>query len=313
MGPRESFARGQRQIGYVSVGIGVPEFSLDLSRKQTDSDLTEASVSFAPNLPLTGLVGGSFYGFSLAAALDIDGTSESVEPTSLGEKVKTDYASYGVSYYFDRLGFSSTYTSLQGMNIVSVTGASTATIDTEASSHRSDIKLEDQSANLWITPLSYNLSLRDFFDLASPSRGSGIGFVTILSFDALSIRGRQALIPSSYSAPYGRDGTFEGGDFQSVGGQIGPAFVLDVMGVYLQGMMTFGSGYQQTVYHNEGDLDQTTDRHSDKQDLYLAAGYKGKRVFTAIDYNMESPGFSLGSINISTIRSTMKWVLGVRF
>ena len=300
---------GNHQSSYLYAGFLVPSFSMNIDRKPTDEDSSVATVTYGPDLPLAFTVAGSLYGLELGTSFDIPGTADSSIDAQSKEKVKTKFASYSAGYFLDHVGASATWTSLRGMNVQSITGASMDDMIADGSAYRSDIKLVDEGADLWLEPLGYNLSLRDFFDPASPSRGSGIGLMVIGSYDLLSATANQGLIPSKYRAPFGDDQAIVGGKFQSAAVQIGPAATLDLWGVYISGLTTYGSGSQKINYTLEnGGGGYSTSRTSEKMNVYLAAGYKGDHVFTCIESSLETPVYTLNTLTMSTDRSMVDWM-----
>jgi hypothetical protein len=304
---------GRDGHGYASIGIGMPDFNFEMDRKATAEDTSESVVTFSPNLPLTAVAKFSIHGLTLGATFDIPGTKDTSNETASAAKVKTTYTNYAASYFFDHLGASASYTKLKGMNVTAMSGATGESISADTESHRSDIKLVDQSASLWIAPLGLNFSLRDFLDPASKSRGSGLGLVVVGAYDLLSVNAHGALIPSGHRQFFGSDQSFEGGQFKSLAAEVGPAITIDFFGLYLSGMYTFGSGSQNATYHNEGGADQSTSRNSERDSLHLATGFKGDTVFSCLEFSQESPGYALGSATIATIRSELTWIFGVRF
>jgi len=306
-----SFAREHAEDGHFAVGFGVPDFSYDIDRKPTDADQSVSTLDYAPNIPLTADVEFAIGGVTLGASFDIPGTDNGyTDPTG---KTSTTYSSYEFSYFFDRIGLDLNYTTLRGMNLVSATGVDGNTLANDPTAHRSDITLINETADLYLAPLAWNFSLRDFFDPASQSHGCGLALVAVGSYDRLDERADRRIVPTAYSAPYGIDASLMGGNFQSVIMQFGPAFVLDFHGAYLEGLFTYGNGNETAVYRVEPNTQMSESRTADRTTLYAAAGYRGTKMFWSFDYTESSPSYDMHTVTLSTTQDLMSFIVGVRF
>jgi hypothetical protein len=258
--------------GYAALGVAVPDYSIDFD------DKADQTVSFAPFLPALGLVSGSAYGFSASASF------------ALEEKdAQSRYESYSFSYFFDWIGVDADYTRVKGLRA--------AADDTL----RADMKVASRDANIWLAPLAANLSLKDFFDPASARRGSGIALAGVVSYDALQLDAAAPLYAGLTS-----------GRFATVTTQLGPAFVLDVFGLYAQGLLTYGTGSQKTRWVADG-VAHSGARVAEKMNIFAAFGYKGARFFTQLDLGVDAPTYDLAGMGVTTSRTVMSWQLGVRF
>lgn len=309
-----AIAGSGNENGYIYSGFVVPEYSLSVDTKPPQDDPTAetSTLTFMAPTNVALSFGVNYEGITLGTSFDMPSGEKTDSTGAVEAKMESSYTSYGLSYFGERLGMSAAYTDLTGMELQSVSNVDSAHIIGDPDTKRQDIRLKSHSANIWFMPFAYNLSLDSYFDPAEKSRGSGIGLVIVGSYNEGLLSTSKPLVADQYAAPYGADATLTQGHFISTSAGFGPAFSLDVFGLYFSGLLTMGSGNQKLEYTI---AEQTISRGGtgQKGDLYVAAGYKGSTYFTTVNLMMNQPAYKLETITVRTAEGYVAWTFGRRY
>jgi hypothetical protein len=174
-----------------------------------------------------------------------------------------------------------------------------------------DLAMRFYSADAYLFPLRLNFDFGAAFDPAK-DKSNGIGLGLIGSWNRTAIDTQLGLLPETWKNAFGSDGSFVGGELTGTGLELALSGSLSLGPLYFAALLAQGVGqhsfiYESTDFDRSGKGDQVLFRA--RADL----GLVGKNLFCALRFNSQSPDYQLKYMTISSARTEIGFVTGVKW